>query len=40
MRIGNAAEILESELVVLLHSVSVGIHAAKFPGRQNIAVAG
>ncbi len=40
MGIGNAAEILESELRVLLHSVAVGIHAAKFPGRSNIALAG
>jgi hypothetical protein len=39
MGIGNAAEILESALSVLLHPVAVGIHAAKFPGRTNIAVA-
>src|SRR5258707_5833497 len=39
MGISNAAEIRESEPMVLLHSVAVGIHAAKFPGRPNIAVA-
>src|SRR5258708_25498633 len=40
MGIGNTAEILETELMVLLHSVAVGIHTAKFPGRPNIAAAG
>jgi hypothetical protein len=39
MGIGNAAEVLESALIILLHSAAVGIHAAKFPGRRNIAVA-
>src|SRR5215470_13023423 len=39
MGIGKAAEILESALIVLLHSVTVGIHAAKFPRRPNIALA-
>jgi hypothetical protein len=39
MGIGNAAEILKSELVALLHSISFGIHATKRPGGQDIAVA-
>ena len=39
MGIGKAAEILERALIVPLHSVAFGIHAAKFPGRPNIALA-
>src|SRR5262252_1409321 len=39
MGVSKAAEILESALIVLLYTVAFGIHAAKFPGRHNIAVA-
>jgi hypothetical protein len=38
MRIGERAEIFERALIALLHSVTIGIHAAKFPGHPNIAV--
>src|SRR5258708_30233224 len=39
MGIGDAAEVVESALIILLNSAAVGIHATKFPGRRNIAVA-